>query len=186
MARIGLNNFRYSKLTEAQDGTPSYDGAKKPAKAVSCNVEVENNDAVLYADDAIAESDYAFNRANVTMGIDEDDQTTMSDLLGHTVGEDGLMVRKTTDEAPYVGFGRIITKMVNGHYKYKVEILFKVKFSEPSQDDTTKGENVEFGTTEISGVASALANDQWSETKTFDTKTEAVTFLEGVFAKSTP
>lgn len=185
MARIGLNNFRYSILTEAQDGTPSYNGAKKPAKAVSCNVEVENNDAVLYADDGVAESDYSFNRANVTMGIDEDDQETMGELLGHTVTE-GQMVRKTTDTAPYVGFGRIITKMVEGEYKYKVEVLYKVKFSEPSQDDNTKGENVEFGTTEISGVASALANDEWSVAKTFDTKTEAVTFLEGVFAKKTP
>ena len=24
MAKIGLNNFRYSLLTEAEDGTPSY------------------------------------------------------------------------------------------------------------------------------------------------------------------
>ena len=118
------------------------------------------------------------------MGIDEDDQETMADLLGHTV-TDGKMVRKTTDTAPYVGFGRIITKMVEGEYKYKVEILYKVKFSEPSQDDATKGENVEFGTTEISGVAPTLANDEWSETKTFDSKTEAVAYLEGVFTAPT-
>jgi len=35
MAKIGLNSFRYSVLTEATDGTPSYDGANTPAKAVS-------------------------------------------------------------------------------------------------------------------------------------------------------
>lgn len=28
MAKIGLKNFRYSPLTEAADGTPSYDGAQ--------------------------------------------------------------------------------------------------------------------------------------------------------------
>ena len=37
MAKIGLNNFRYGVLTEAADGTPSYDGSHKPAKAVSCS-----------------------------------------------------------------------------------------------------------------------------------------------------
>ena len=40
MAKIGLNNFRYGILTEAQDGTPSYDGALTPAKAISCNVSI--------------------------------------------------------------------------------------------------------------------------------------------------
>ena len=56
MAKIGLNNFRYSKLTESEDGKATYDGAKKPAKAISCKVDISNNDASLYADDALAES----------------------------------------------------------------------------------------------------------------------------------
>ena len=85
MAKIGLNNFRYSKLTEAQDGTPSYDGAKKPAKAVSFSVDVSNNEATLYADDTLAESDTSFNSATVTAGIDDEDTQTMADLLGHTL-----------------------------------------------------------------------------------------------------
>ena len=55
MAKIGLNNFRYAILTEASDGTPTYDGAKKPAKAISCSVSITNNDAKLFADDALAE-----------------------------------------------------------------------------------------------------------------------------------
>lgn len=177
MAKIGLTNFRYAVLTEAADGTPSYDGAKTPAKAVSCSVSVDNNDAKLFADDTIAESDTSFAGGTVTMGIDEDDLTTMAALLGHTI-TDGELVRSTTDTAPYVGLGRIVTKMVNGNYQYKVEILYKVKFSEPSQENTTKGESVEFGTTEIEGTIAALANNEWSVAKQFDSKAAAVTYLE--------
>lgn len=184
MAKIGLTNFRYSVLTEAADGTPSYDGAKTPAKAVSCSVSVDNNDAKLYADDTLAESDTSFAGGTVTMGIDEDDLTTMAALLGHTI-TDGEMVRKADDAAPYVGLGRIVTKMVGGAYKYKVEFIYKVKFSEPSQEDTTKGESVEFGTTEIEGVLAALANGDWSIAKTFDTKAAAVSYLEGLMAAPT-
>lgn len=183
MAKIGLNNFRYSPLTEAADGTPTYAGATKPAKAVSCNVEVTLNEASLYADDGLAESDNSFARANVTIGIDEDDQATMAALLGHSVDQtSSAMVRKVTDEAPYVGFGRVITKKVGGTLKYKVEFLYKVKFAEPNQSDNTKGENTEFSTTELSGVASALANGEWSITKTFTSKTDAITYLEGLMA----
>ena len=179
MARIGLNNFRYGLLTEATDGTPSYAGAVKPAKAVSCSVEITNNDAKLYADDGLAESDTSFQSGTVTMGIDEDDITTMAALLGHEV-DDGEIVRNASDAAPYVGLGRVVVKMVNGAYKYKVEFLYKVKFAEPSQSDTTKGEGVEFGTTEIEGSVAALANGNWSVAKTFDTQSEAINYLEGL------
>ncbi len=182
MAKIGLNNFRYGILTEGVDGTPTYGGAKTPGKAVSCNVEVENNDASLFADDALAESDTSFAGGTVTMGIDRDDDTTMADLLGHTVDEQGEMVRNANDVAPYVGLGRVVTKMVDNVIKYKVEFLHKVKFSEPSQENNTKGDSVEFGTYEIEGAVAALASGDWSKTKTFTTKAEAITYLEGLLA----
>lgn len=189
MAKIGLSNFRYSKLTESPDGKATYDGPHTPAKAVSCKVSVSNNDATLYADDSLAESDYSFNSATVTIEIDEDDPKTMADLLGHKVitGSGGVsseIVRNSNDTAPYVGLGRVITKVVNGAYKYKVEFLNKVKFSEPSQEDKTKGDKVDFTTTELEGVASSLANGDWSKAKTFDTKKEAIAYLEGLLAKT--
>ncbi len=183
MAKIGLNNFRYSILTEAADGTPSYDGAKKPAKAISCTVDITSNEAALYADDALAESDTSFQSGTVTMGIDDEDQETMAALLGHEVDAQGEMVRNANDIAPYVGLGRVIVKMVNGTYKYKVEFLHKVKFSEPSQEDNTKGENLEFATSEMEGTISTLANGDWSKNKVFDTKEAAITYLEGLMAK---
>lgn len=182
MAKIGLNNFRYSILTEAEDGTPSYDGAKKPAKAISCNVEISSNEAALYADDALAESDSSFQSGTVTIGIDDEDLETMATLLGHTITE-GEMTRSADDTAPYVGLGRIIVKMINNVRKYKVEFLYKVKFTEPSQEDNTKGESLEFSTSEIEGTVASLADGKWSIAKTFDTKTEAISYLEGLMKK---
>lgn len=184
MAKIGLQNFRYGILTEAVDGTPSYGGAVKPAKAISCSVSITSNDAKLYADDALAESDTSFAEGSVTMGIDNEDQTTIAQILGHTV-TDGAMIRSSDDAAPYVGFGRVITLMINGVYKYKVEFLYKVKFSEPNQDDSTKGENVDFSTYELEGIVAQLANGKWSITKTFDTKADAINYLESLLGTNT-
>ena len=183
MARIGLDNFLFGLLTEAQDGTPTYGTATKPGKAITCNVSISNNDAKLYADNVLAESDTSFQSGTVTMGIDEDDLVTQAALLGHTI-TGGNMVRNSNDVAPYVGLGRIITKMVNGVYKYKVEFLKKVKFSEPSQNDNTRGESVEFGTVEIEGTISTLADGTWSIAQTFDTKAAAVTYLNSLFTVS--
>ena len=174
MAKIGLNNLWYSKLTEAQDGTPSYDGAKSFGKAVSCNVSISNNSATLYADDALAESDTSFQNGTVTLGVDDDRETTFADVLGHEVDDSGKVTRNVNDVAPYVALGRIIVKMVSNVRLYKVEILYKVKFSEPSQEENTKGESVEFATPSIEGQVAALANGDWSDSKTFATKAEAL------------
>ena len=181
MAKIGLTNIWWAKLTEAEDGAPSYDGAKSFGKAVSCKVSVTNNDATLYAEDALAESDKSFNSASVTLGVADDDDTIFAPILGHTVNEEGNgeMVRNANDVAPYDGLGRVITKMVNGVLKYKGEFLYKVKFSEPSQEDQTKGEKVDFKTPEIEGAAASLANGNWSAAQTFDTKEAAVTWVKG-------
>ncbi len=184
MAKIGLTNFRYGILTEAPDGTPSYGGAKTPGKAISCNVSVENSDAKLYADDVVQESDTSFAGGTVTMGIDRLDYQVQADLLGCTYSEESGPVRSTTDAAPYVGLGRVVTLMIDGVYKYKVEFLYKVKFSTPSQEDNTRGESVEFSTFEMEGQIAQLGNGKWSVSQMFDTKTAAITYLEGLLAAS--
>ena len=184
MAKIGLRNFLFGILTEESDGTATYGVAIKPAKAISCNVSITNNDAKLYADDALAEADTTFQSGTVTMGIDDEDDVTLATLLGHQI-VNGEMVRNANDTAPYVGLGRIITKMVGGVYKYKVEFLKKVKFSEPSQENNTKSESVEFGTSELEGLVSTLANGDWSASQTFNTMAEAQTYLNSFFGAST-
>lgn len=180
MAKIGLRNFLFGVLTEQSDGSASYGEAIKPAKAISCSVSITNNEAKLYADDSLAESDTSFQSGTVTLGVDNEDNTVMATLLGHTLSS-GELIRTSNDVAPYVGLGRIVTKMVNGAYKYKVEFLYKVKFAEPSQDDTTKGENLEFGTSTIEGQVACLADGRWSCSKTFNTMEDAQTYLESFF-----
>jgi len=181
MANIGLTNIWYSLLTEGADGTPHYSGAKNMGKAVSCSVSITNNDAKLFGDDGLAESDTTFASGTVTLGLTDDDDTIFAEILGHTIS-DGLVVKNANDTAPYIGLGRIVTKMVNGNYKYKVEFLCKVKFSEPSRDETTKGESVEFSTPSIEGIVATLANGDYNKTEIFSTKSDALTFLKNLMA----
>lgn len=181
MAKIGLTNIWYAVLTEGQDGTASYSQGQKLGKAVSASVSITNNSAMLYGDDALAESDTSFANGTITLGVTDDDDTVFAPLLGHTI-TDGEVTKTSTDTAPYVGLGRIVTKMVNGAYKYKVNFLYKVKFSEPSSDENTKGETVEFSTPTIEGMISTLSdnNGTWGASKTFDTKDDALTYLKGL------
>lgn len=185
MAQIGLTNLWYGLLTEGADGTPSYGGAKSFGKAVSAKVDVSTNDATLYADDVLAESDSSFQSAKVTLGVADDDITVFAEILGHKVAESGgEMVRSADDAAPWIGLGRVVTKVKDGKRQYKGEFLYKCKFSEPSQEDETKGESVDFSTPEIEGTAAALANGDWSAAQTFDTKEAAVAWVKGKLTKA--
>lgn len=186
MAKIGLNSIFYSKLTEASDGTPTYDGAKSFGKAISANVSITNNSAQLFADDILAESDTSFQSGTITLGVDDDRDTVFADILGHTINaETGEVTYNADDSAPYVGIGRVVVKMVNNVRSYKAIILYKCKFAEPSQEDNTKGESLEFTTPEIEGNIATLANGDWKDTKTFTTKAEAVTYIQTTFAAPT-
>lgn len=176
MARIGLKNFRYSELDENDD----VQEPKSLGKAIDCKVSLELNSAELYADDALAESDYTFNKGTVTITVDDDDDEILAPLLGHTVSEDGEIVRKDTDVAPFIAFGRILTKIVGGTYKYKVEFLSKVKFKDTMPDEKTKGESVEFTTVSIEGSVMRKANGDWSKSKTFTTYAEASEYLDSL------
>lgn len=185
MAQIGLTNLWYGLLTEGADGTPSYGGAKSFGKAVSAKVDVSTNDATLYADDALAESDSSFQSAKVTLGVADDDITVFAEILGHKVADSGgEMVRSADDAAPWIGLGRVVTKVKDGKRQYKGEFIYKCKFSEPSQEDETKGESVDFSTPEIEGTAAALANGDWSAAQTFDTKEAAVAWVKGKLTKA--
>ena len=103
MANIGLTNIWFSPLTEAADGTALYAGAKQLGKAVSCSTSITNNEAKLYGDDTLAESDTSFSNGTITLGVTDDDDDVFAELLGHTVTEDGEVIKAASDAAPYVG-----------------------------------------------------------------------------------
>lgn len=184
MANIGLTNIWYSPLTEAADGTATYSGATNLGKAVSCSASITNNEAKLYGDDALAESDTSFASGTITLGVTDDDDTVFAPLLGHSIDASGEVICTGTDTAPDVGVGRIVTKMVNGAYKYKVQFLYKVKFGEPSSDEQTKGESIEFSTPTVEGIIATLGDDAntWKKSKTFTTKSDALTYLKNLMA----
>jgi phi13 family phage major tail protein len=178
MAKVGLRGLTYAIMDEqGAYGAPSSMG-----KGITASVSANNADAKLYADDQLAESDSSFISATVSMTVDDDRASVLADLLGHTYNStSNEIVRNVDDVAPYVGLGRIIRKVVENVPAWKVEFLAKVKFAEPSQEENTKADSVEFGTTTIEGAAYAPENGTWSRSATFATLAEAQAYLTSCF-----
>lgn len=186
MAKIGLNNFRYAVATVNEtDGSISYGTVKKPAKAVSFSFEPTVSDAKLYADDSLAESDNRVTGGSCTMGIDRLDAQTLAEILGHEYDSDTQeVISNVNDIAPYVGLGRIVRIMVDGTQMFRATFLAQCKFAEPSSDDNTMGESVEFSTYELSGTVVVPTNGNWRREKIFSTQADAISYLEGLFSPS--
>lgn len=184
MAKIGLNNFRYAIATiNETTGAISYSTVKKPGKAVSFSFEPTTSDATLYADDSLAESDNRVTGGTCTMGIDRLDAETLAEILGHDYDSDTQeVVSNVNDVAPYIGVGRIVRIMVDGTQKFRATFLAQCKFAEPSADDNTMGESVEFSTYELSGSVVVPADGTWRREKTFTSQADAISYLEGLFS----
>lgn len=183
MAKIGLNNFRYAIATVNEvDGSITYGSVKKPGKAISFTFEPNVSDATLYADDSLAESDNRVTGGSCTMGIDRMDSETMAEILGHEYNDETQeVVSNVNDIAPYVGVGRIVRVMVDGVQMFRATFLAQCKMSEPSDDDNTMGESVEFSTYELNGTVVVPADGNWRRENTFSTQAEAINYLQGLF-----
>ena len=192
MARIGFKNAKYNlhdaetaKLKAVTGGVPMLE------KVIEEKFAPEYNNAELYASDGLAECDYSFKKGTLTITVANDDDAKDAELMGNTITEDEV-VKNIADTAPVVAYGHIVTKLVNGIKKYKVECFPRVKFNKITTDAKTRGEGVEFGTTTIEGVVYPLASDfngfkagDWEKHKTFATEQEAIAYLDECLTPTT-
>lgn len=178
MAYIGLRKPIIGKRT----GTKKYEEPFALGKAVSLQVTPNYAEGSLYADDMQAEYDKEFNYAEVTMGTSTIPIKAHEAMFGHKVTEAEKSVEmNANDENEYVGMAWITVEKVDGVRSFTGNFLYKVKFSEPSEDYATKGESIEYKTPSISGRALAEDDGSWKKVQAFDTEAEAAEWVNTMF-----
>ena len=161
MAKIGLSKPYFAKYSNTGETVTYSDGALL-GKAVELSIELEGaEDNILYADNGPAESANTF--AGGTMKLTTDDllPDVMLDVLGvieKDIENSGIQTTEPKwyvwddkQETPYMGFGAIAMIQKDQKVKYQAVILPKIKFTNPNDTFSTKGEKIEWGTPEISG-----------------------------------
>ena len=186
MARIGYKKAKYNKRDTETGKFASLTEDKVPCltRVIDEKFSAEYNSAELYADDTLAETDYSFKKGTLAITVADDDDERDAFIMGNTITE-GEVVNKIDDTAPELGYGHIVTKIVGGVKKYKVEFFPRIKVTKITTDATTRGESVEFGTTSIEAVVYPLEADfngikagTWEMHQTFATETEAENYLD--------
>lgn len=164
MATIGLDRLYYSKITEATDGTETYETPISLAKAMKADLSVELAEAVLYADDGAAEVVKEFKSGKLSLGIDDIGTTAAEDLTGAKIDDNKVLISASEDGGTPVAIG-FRAKKANGKYRYFW--LFRVKFGIPATNLQTKGDSISFQTPTIEGTVmrrnklDGLGNHPW-------------------------
>jgi phi13 family phage major tail protein len=154
---IGLDMFHYAVMTD--ESTETYDVPVHVPGLIQMNVSPTVNSVNLSADDKIYDTADSLGAINVTLGLANLPTEDQAALLGHTVNADGVLIRKSTDQAPYVAVG-YRRRMSNGKYRYVW--LYKGKFRVYDQNADTKGETPTYQTPSISATFMPRDKDnQW-------------------------
>ena len=149
MATIGLDKLFYSKITEDDNGNETYGTPQVLAKAMTADLSVELNEAVLYADDGAAEVVKEFKSGTLSLGVDDIGAAVAGDLTGSTIDLNGVVISASEDGGDPVTVG-FRAKKSNGKYRYYW--LYRVKFGIPATNLATKGDSITFSTPTIEGT----------------------------------
>ncbi len=153
-------------------------------KLVSANLRLNKSSAELYADDALAESDYGVTGANVDMELDDMTDDTAGTVYGQTVTSGELSVT-TEDTAPDGILGYFVSVMRGGVRKYVARVYGHAKAQPGDEDAATRGATTSFQTTKTTFVCSAdESTGQVYKQKTFDTIAAAKSYIETACAIS--
>lgn len=185
MAVIGMRYPVAAPITAETEGSAlTYGTGVVIAKAIRANFTYNRNDNPLYADDTIAENDNGLTGYDIELEVDKLPDTVRVALLGEVAVTTGgeTYYEQTDASAPYCGFGFVRVLREGGEDKYQAVWCHKCQFSEPSEESTTKGETIEWGTPTLNAVGMGVRNDSTGAIKyrvheTFATIAAALAWL---------
>ncbi|SHH05882.1 major tail protein [Tepidibacter thalassicus] len=167
MATIGLRNLVYAKLVKDDNTGVTYDTVKPIAPAIDAKISPSTNTDSLYADDGIVETVETLGEISVELEVSDLPVEVLADLQGHTIDNNGALVKKATDQAPYVAIG-FKSKKSNGKYKYVW--LYKGKFSLIEEEYHTNEDKANFSTPKLKGTfLKRIYDEAWQVSADEDT-----------------
>lgn len=196
MAIKGLSIPVFGKYNHDGNGKVTYtDGVINP-HAVSYSIEAESTDNnPFYADNRIVENDKGqFNTGTLTLETDDLDKEISMFLLGlkELTRDYGngksvkTIVYDDSANAPSLGFGIIVEHQRNDVNVYEAVILKKVIFTVGTDEATTRGDSIDWQTTEITGTISRSdeigdgGTHPWKEKAEFAAESDALEFLKAM------
>lgn len=158
--QIGLSDLHYAKLIDDDTNTgATYEEPVRVVGAITANMNPNASIETLFGDDGPMETAASMGQIELETIAANFPLSVQAELLGHTVGGDGILRRKSADTPPWVAVG---FKSLKSNGKYRYTWLVKGKYSVPELAHQTKGDSIEFQTPTMNGsFVKREADDIW-------------------------
>lgn len=167
---FGLKNVHYATYTVA-DGTITYEKPKKVPGAVEISLEPRGEMSEFYADDILYYSASNNQGYDGTLNIANIPEQFAIDCLGEVKDETDMVI---TEKSNGVGKNFALLFEFDGDAKAIRHVLYNCSANRPKIASSTKTNNKEPNTNELTFVASPRETDLAVKTKTTVSTTDAI------------
>lgn len=186
MAFIGLRHPVVATVaTEPANAPLTYDAGKVIGHAIAANLTINRNNNPLYGDDVIVEDDNGVTGMSIELNTDDLTEEVRAYMLGLESSGTGqtLTYEEGGESAPYVGFGYIRVRRLNGATTFQGVWYHKALFGQTAENAQTKGEQIEWQTPTLTGRVMGVYNDaggkaHFRQIQNFTTEAAAITWLD--------
>lgn len=155
--KIGCSDLHYALYKiDPETKAESWATPVPAAGVMSLNINMNPSLATAFFDDAPGES--AATLGNIEVEIQKSELTSAEKaiFLGHKLDKNGALITSGDDVAPELAIG---FKNLRSDGTYRYVWMLRGKFSEPEDNNTTKGESVEFQNETFTGRFMKVEND---------------------------
>lgn len=180
--RIGCDFLVYARQTTEETATtpPVYETPKRALGLMSLNINPNPSMDTLFADDGPFEAATTLGQIEVEIQKAELTPAEQSELLGHTLDNDGGLIFRANDIPPWTAIG---FRSLKSSGKYRYVWLFKGKFMTPEANNETKGDSINFQTDTITGQFVKLQHNQvWQYVVDADNPSASASVITNWFA----
>lgn len=185
MAITGLVGVRAAEI-----GSNGFQNPFHVGDAMTANITITMAEGSLYANNRRKEHKQKFDSGSIELGVDDLLDSVQAKLYGHstksiTVGNETVTVNVSNeaDTCPSLGLGFYQTVTRNGVDMYRVIILLRTQFAEPTDNAQTADNNITMTGRTTTGTIMSDGNGDWKYDVTVATVEEAEALLDAVLGE---
>lgn len=185
MAITGLKGVRGAELVNGE-----YQNAFHIGDAMTANLSITMAEGSLYANNRRKEHKQKFDAGTLELGVDDIVDSVQAKMYGHATEEltinnqtYNVVVSKAEDHPISLGVGFYQTVTRDDVDMFRVIVLTRVQFSEPTDNAQTAENNITMNGRTTTGTILAMENGVWKRDVTVPTEEEAIAILDQILGE---
>lgn len=166
------------KTDQLGNEVEEYGRGRVTPKAMKFTSSATSETSTQYGDDGIAEEEVSQGKGSLTLDLTNLTLENQADILGNKyIKEENHIICNDNDKAPYCICSSIVPGVLNKKNYFRVSTYLRVSFAPINDDFETKGQQVIFKGTSLSGSFFPNKDGDWKDVREFEKFEEALKYF---------